>query len=228
MEWGPIGAATLAETCDVLVVVDVLSFTTCVSIACGRGVTVWPHRWVDDSAAMRARDLNAVVAGPRGSAVSLSPVSLLALPVGARLVLPSPNGSTIAAAADRSGRTVVAACLRNAGAVACWLAANGGTVGVVPAGERWPDGSLRPAYEDLVGAGSVAIRLGLPLGRDAEAAAAAYERWSVGRLLDCRSGRELVARGFRDDVLVAAEEEADHAIPVLRDGAFVDALREGP
>lgn len=118
----------------------------------------------------------------------------------------------------------MAACLRNAGAVARWLVATGGTVGLMPAGERWPDGSLRPAYEDLVGAGSVAARL----GPDAEAAVATYRGWSVDRLFDCRSGRELVDAGFGDDVLVAAEEDADDVVPVLRGGAFTADANVGP
>ena len=33
-EWGIAGAAALAEAADVFIVVDVLSFTTCVDIAC--------------------------------------------------------------------------------------------------------------------------------------------------------------------------------------------------
>ena len=53
---------------------------------------------------------------------SLSPAALLRAPYTPRLVLPSPNGSTIAAAA--SG-LVLAACLRNASAVGRWLAAHG-------------------------------------------------------------------------------------------------------
>ncbi len=93
----------------------------------------------------------------------------------------------------------------------------------MPAGERWPDGSLRPAYEDL-GAGAVAARLGLPLAADAGVAVAAFDRWSVDRLLlMCRSGVELVDRGFGDDVLMAAAEGADDVVPVLVDGAFVVA-----
>lgn len=74
----------------------------------------------------------------------------------ARLVLPSPNGSAIASA---TAGTVVAACLRNATAVARWLgfrlADSGTAVTVIAAGERWPDGSLRPALEDLLGAGAL-------------------------------------------------------------------------
>ena len=92
----------------------------------------------------------------------------------------------------------------------------------MPAGERWPDGSLRPAYEDLR-AGAVAARLGLPLAADTGVAVAAFDRWSVDRLLMCRSGVELVDRGFGDDVLMAAAEGADDVVPVLVDGAFVVA-----
>jgi len=71
-----------------------------------------------------------------------------------RLVLASPNGSTIAAGV-RAG-TVVAACLRTATAVATWLAEHGfGTaerpVAVIAAGEQLSDGQLRPAFEDLLG-----------------------------------------------------------------------------
>ena len=41
----------LVAGCGVAVVVDVLSFTTTVSVALDRGVEVVPHRWADDTAA---------------------------------------------------------------------------------------------------------------------------------------------------------------------------------
>ena len=72
-----------------------------------------------------------------------------------RVVLPSPNGSSISFGLADRGCAVVGACLRNRAAVARWLRARGGTVAVVAAGERWPDDSLRPAAEDLWGAGAV-------------------------------------------------------------------------
>ncbi len=40
-------------------------------------------------------------------------------------------------------------------------------------------------------------------------------------LADSVSGRELVASGRADDVAEAAEHDVSHAVPVLRDGAFV-------
>jgi 2-phosphosulfolactate phosphatase len=223
LEWGPEGARRLGPVADVLVVVDVLSFTTAVDVAVGVGASVAPGHQP------RPGDLVAV---PRGDVDeehpwSLSPTSLAGLPAGSRLLLPSPNGSAIAAEAGTAGvPTVLAGCLRNAGAVgrAAAARAGGGTVAVVPAGEREADGSLRPALEDLLGAGAVLAALGADrLSPDARAAVAAFAALRpelATALAECPSGRELVDAGWPQDVAVAAELDASPAVPLLVDGAF--------
>jgi hypothetical protein len=45
LEWAADGTALLARACPVLVVVDVLRFTTAVEVAVARGARVAPHRW---------------------------------------------------------------------------------------------------------------------------------------------------------------------------------------
>ena len=226
VEWGPAGAKVLSESCDVLVVVDVLSFSTALTVAVERGAKVWPHTG-GESAGQLARDIDAVLAGNRSSheGVTLSPASLRDLPDDARLVLPSPNGSSIAFAAVNGALPVVAGCLRNAHAVARHLR-DVDRIGIVPAGERWGDGSLRPAYEDLVGAGAVVERLtaeepGVELTPDAEAAAAAF-RW-LRPLAQCPSGAELIDKGYADDVTIAEQVDASDVVPVLVEGRFVAA-----
>src|SRR5262245_31373347 len=159
-EWGEEGVRRLAPLSDVVVIVDVLSFTTCVDVAVSRGATVFPYRWRDASAEAFARERGALLAVPRDRTTpeqpySLSPVSLQMLEPGARIVLPSPNGSTLTTIAADSGATVIAGCLRNATAVGQAAAARGNIVTVIAAGERWPDDSLRPAMEDMIGAGAI-------------------------------------------------------------------------
>ena len=237
-EWGPTGARTVGA--DHAVVVDVLSFSTTVTCAVERGASVHPYRWRDDRASAFARDLGARLAVGRLEAreqsgeVSLSPASMSALAPGERIVLPSPNGSTIAHTLLESGATVVAGCLRNATAVADWLAprlTSGATVLLVPAGERWPDDSLRPAVEDLWGAGAVLHALlarGVSdLSPEARLAATAYAAVS-GRIEEelraCASGVELTENGFGSDVEIASRTDESPVVPVLADGAFVDAL----
>jgi 2-phosphosulfolactate phosphatase len=209
----------LTERCDVLVLVDVLSFTTSLTIALTRSAVVWPHPWRDGAEEL-ARELGATVARGRSTreGPTLSPASLVDLEHGTRLVMPSPNGSGIAHAAVLGATPMVGASLRNASAVARHLMSYE-RVGLVPAGERWPDESLRPAYEDLVGAGAIATRLGGDLSPDAQAAALAFA--SLRPLEQCPSGAELVERGFAEDVRLASEVDVEHVVPVLKHGKFV-------
>jgi 2-phosphosulfolactate phosphatase len=226
LEWGPVGAKVLAESSDIVVVVDVLSFSTSVVIAVERGARVWPHTGGENAGEL-ARQIGAVLAGSRSShdGPTLSPASLVGLDHDSRLILPSPNGSSIAHAAVNGGVPVVAGCLRNATAVARYLA-DFSRVGVVPAGERWGDGSLRPAYEDHVGAGAVIDRLvghdpGVDLTPEAEAAVLAFR--ALRPLADCPSGQELVERGFAEDVRLASEVDVSTVVPLLTEGRFVPA-----
>lgn len=225
-EWGGAGIAHLASS-DVVIVVDVLSFTTCVDIAVGRGATVLPYRWKDHSAAAYAREQLAELASPRRESedgYSLAPSSLTAAPSGLRLVLPSPNGSSLAFAAISSGALVIAGCLRNASAVAKWAQEAGTSISVIPAGERWSDGSLRPAIEDLLGAGAIIRAMSGTLSPESSIAVSAFEGSEAvlrDHLRDCSSGRELRERGFAADVELAAEVDVSRTVPVLRGDAFV-------
>lgn len=236
LEWGPTGAAAVTRDADVAVVVDVLSFSTTVTVALGRGITVHPFRWRDERAVELARDLDANLALQRQDArlrpgsVSLSPQSLQRATGIERLVLPSPNGSTICATLADRGTTVVAGCLRNAEAVSAYVAdalGRGATVAVVPAGERWPDGSLRPAAEDLWGAGAALAGVDPALlSPEAEVARLAYEGFRerpLEHLLSCASGRELVDKGYEPDVVIAGRPNTTDLVPLLEDGAFTAA-----
>ena len=226
LEWGPVGARTLAERSEVIVVVDVLSFCTSVTVAVERGAKVWPHTGGEEAQVL-ARQIDAELAGHRSSheGPTLSPASLLGLDAESRLILPSPNGSSIAHAAVNGGVPVVAACLRNAAAVARHVR-DFARIGLVPAGERWGDGSLRPCYEDWVGAGAVVDRLlgqdpSVELSPEAEAAALAFR--ALRPLAKCPSGQELVDKGFAEDVRIAGELDVSTVVPVLVDGCFVAA-----
>lgn len=220
--WGAAGARSLAAANDILVIVDVLSFSTSLTIAVDRGAQVWPFPWGTDGAEQFAREIGAVLARGRSTRQgrTLSPASLLDLEPGTRLVLPSPNGSAIAHAAASSGVPVVAACLRNATA-AVTLVSRYERVGIVASGERWGDGSLRPAYEDWLGSGVIIeglLRRGTAGSPDAEAAAAAAAK--PRPLADCASGIELVAKGFAQDVELAEQGDVTSVVALMQSGRF--------
>ena len=153
---------------------------------------------------------------------------------------PSPNGSALAFAARRLGaRHLLAGCIRNATATARHarrLAAEGnGVIAVIAAGERWgtADGPVRHAVEDLLGAGAILAALdpsaavGAPHCSPEAAAARAAFVAARPRLHEaivaCASGRELLDRGWADDVAVACEHDVSAIAAELRGTAFVAA-----
>jgi 2-phosphosulfolactate phosphatase len=225
-DWGLEGARAIAVDADVIVVIDVLSFTTAVDVATSRGAEVVVSGGPDAQAL--AERLGAVLAGPRGEGPSLSPASLTELAPDSRLVLPSPNGSALSAALIEHPAIVVAGSLRNRRAIADWALAQQGdkgdrfTIAVVAAGEVRDDGTTRFAVEDLLGAGAVIDALA-DVGIDycspeSAAASAAFTglRNATGHLIGASaSGRELAERGYRADVDIAIDLDVSSAVPVL-------------
>lgn len=214
LEWATEGAATLGGECAVLVVVDVLSFSTTVDVVVGAGGAVRPRLWRGGSSVRTS------------AALSLTP--------GSTLDLPSPNGAMLCRAAASTGALVLAGCLRNADAVAAAAheLAGEGSIGVLPAGERWgvdvssgaETGPLRPALEDHLGAGAIAdalIRLGRLPSPEASLAATAFRNTDLASALaECSSGQELIEAGHRRDVELAAELNISTTTPRLADGTI--------
>jgi len=222
-EWGLRGLRELAPISDVVIIVDVLSFSTALDIATSRGAVVFPYPLKDDSAASYAASVNAQLASSsRGVGFSLSPASLQSVEPDCRLVIPSPNGAALAFSADHAN--AIAACLRNAKAAARLAAQLGKTIAVIPAGETWDTGELRPSIEDLLGAGAVIASLPGTKSPEAELAAIAFEHIQEDlrqALLGCISAKELIERGFAQDVDLASELDVSANVPCLKERYFM-------
>lgn len=197
LEWGAAGLARLAPA-DVVVVVDVLRFSTTVTDAVARGDSV-------------PLDASAHAVSINGAAIAQAAVAM-----GATVLLGCLRNATAVAGAvldeqrRRGDRTSIA------------VIAAGELTG------REPGAPLRFAIEDQFGAGAVVDALGAlgidHTSPDAAAAAEAFRglRGALRHLLTASgSGQELLGRDAREEVLDAAAVDAASAVPVLRDGVFV-------
>ncbi|WP_431804519.1 2-phosphosulfolactate phosphatase, partial [Microbacterium sp. bgisy203] len=219
-EWGTRGLARLAPA-DVVVVVDVLRFSSTVTSRVDAGETV------PLDAAAHAVSLN-------GAAVARAAAATRTAAQAAALAPPTAAQSSVASGPRP---LVLLGALRNASAVADAIVAeqhrhgDRTSVAVIAAGEltaRTPDADLRVAVEDLLGAGAVIDALSTRgIDHTSPESAAAREsfrglRGAVRHLLTASgSGQELLERGARDEVLAAADVDASASVPALRDGVFV-------
>jgi len=260
VEWGVPAARLAARRGDLVVLVDVLSFSTSVIEVVARACIAFCYSPEElDQAGGRdrvARDHDAIVLSEQRSVsageVSLSPASLQSLPLGRRVVMTSLNGGRcVADAADAPWVGIGALTNRTAVArrVERLLVAGVATrCTIVPCAELWSGpfmasqvGDLsevsaplvRPSYEDLLGAGSIASAMGAHVHRSVEAsmAAAVFESHEgrVGEFLaNCVSGRELIERGFAADVAIAAQLDARAVVPERSMGDPAKRFVAGP
>lgn len=224
-EWGLQGVSQLAPISDVVIIVDILSFSTSVEIATNNGAIIFPYQWRDLSASDYAQRVKAELARRErkpSSGYSLAPSSLITIPAGTKLVLPSPNGATLSLHTDL--KPTLAGCIRNAEAVAYFAQSYGKNIAVIPAGEKWSDGSLRPAIEDLIGAGAILSYLKGNLSPEAETALTVFSRWQnelLSVLKKSISGQELINSGFSQDVELAAVLNNSSCVPLLSNNAYI-------
>lgn len=237
------GAEAIGVGCDVALVVDVLSFTTTLTVAADCGTTVFPYPWRDNRATGFAADHDATLAVGRSRVstgqMSLSPRTVRAAASLPRLVLPSPNGSTISFHLQQATPTVVGVSLRDRDAAQWLLARRAGDavlrVAVVAAGERWADdGTLRPAVEGLWGVGAVIESLRTArwgeLSPEAAVATAAFRSIAddvAQALRTCASGRELIDLGDVGDVDVARGDRQRPISATTARHSLPDALIPG-
>ncbi len=225
-DWGAEGARQLSSDADIVIVVDILSFSTCVDIGVSAKGLIYPFLFKDARLQDYATSIGAKVASPKRSKTELclSPLTIQSLLPGEKLVLPSPNGSSICFSI--SGSKVLCGCLRNATAVAEAAQKLGSKILVVAAGEKWDsDQSLRPALEDLIGAGAILSKLDGSRSPEAIAAIDTFMRFEKNirnTIYNCCSGQELVERGFPEDIDLASEVDVSLAVPILKDKCFVD------
>lgn len=203
LEWGDDGLARLAAS-DVVVVVDVLRFSSTVTtrVAAGGAVPL--------DAAAHAVSLNGAATCRAAAALDPAPIVLLGC---------LRNASAVAEAiADEQ---------RRRGARTSIALIAGGELVPADAGAAART-ARRFAVEDLLGAGAIVDALGVRgidhTSPEAAAAGEAFRGLRAARrhlLAASGSGQELAERGAHDEVRAAAELDASTAVPVLREGVFV-------
>ncbi len=233
LDWGRRGAVEAAGRGDILIVVDVLSFSSAVVTGVHGGASIYPCGRDEDPNALAGRLKAEAAVGraavPDEGRFSLSPLTWLGAEVGDRVVLASPNGATCASAA-RKASAVFAGGLLNASAVAHAAQREHAKirrpVTVIACGEIWSgagDQPMRVALEDALGAGAILRHLSGDKSPEARVCENAFEssRTDLEALMwECGSGRELREKGFSADIRHASRLNLYDVAPILRNGWF--------
>ncbi len=236
IDWGRRGARRAAERGDIIVIVDVLSFSSLVATALHNGISIFPCTEKDDinvlarqiggEAAVRRQEV------PEKGRFSLSPLTYSPTVAGANVAVASPNGATCSRYAGQASYIFCGGLLNAeavAGEVSKIMNDSDLAVTVIACGEREKepggDGPIRFAVEDFLGAGAIISGIPFEKSPDAMVCEAAFlksrDNFS-GIIWDCPSGVELRDCGFEEDVKHCARLNIYDSVPVLENGLFID------
>ena len=231
MEWGVRGVEEASARGDIIVIIDVLSFSSAVTTAVHHGVIIYPFSRVGDIEAF-GKAVDAEVLLGRKEARELGRPSLSAPSFrdesnrGKRFFLSSLNGATCTKASQKVPALLIG-CILNASAVA--RVANQlqkekkANVTVIACGERWHGDDeehreLRPAIEDYLGAGAILSKLDGTKSPEARLCVTAFQnsKNELPELVwECASGRELREMAFEEDVSYPSQLDLLEDVPVL-------------
>jgi 2-phosphosulfolactate phosphatase len=241
LEWGRRGAREAAERGDILIIVDVLSFSSTVVSALNHGALIYPYppnlNGKEYARMIEAEYILGRAEAGREGKPTLSPVSFNEVHGEKKFVLSSVNGAYCTWIAS-GVPALLAGSLLNASSAAS--AANklskelNASITVIPCGEQWHDvtdydDTLRPSVEDYLGAGAILSYLNGNKSPEAQVCENAFlgSRPLISELLwECGSGRELRERGFEEDVKHCSRVNVFDVVPLLVDDHFVSFSEE--
>lgn len=238
VEWGIRGAREAAERGDIVIIVDVLSFSSTVVSALRNGAIIYPYPPHLDGKGF-AEKLGAEYILGRAEAVrlgrpTLSPVSFNEEHADKKYVLTSLNGAFCTWAASKVPALLIGSLL-NAESVAAY--ANrlrkqvGADITIVPCGEQWSDveeneNNIRPCIEDYLGAGAILSYLEGEKSPEAVVCIGAFQhsKHKINELIwESGSGRELRQKGFEEDVKFCSRLNVYRTVPCLYLDHFIVA-----
>lgn len=236
VEWGRRGAREAAERGDIVIIVDVLSFSSTVVSALKYEALIYPYPpHLDGKEYASSLGAEYILGRAESSKIgkpTLSPVTFNPEHANKKYVLSSMNGSFCTWIASKIPALLIG-CLLNAASVA--HAANQlksetkANITVVPCGEQWEsvrenEDSLRPSMEDYLGAGAILANLQGSQSPEAIICAGAFKsvKQRVDTLMwESGSGRELRNRGYGDDVKHCTRLNVYETVPILHSNHFI-------
>ena len=241
IDWAKEGLAYARQKGDIVVIVDVLRFSSAVVTAVAHGFSIYP---VPDRASGEelAQRVDACLAGRSDSpGISISPVSFMNVPVNQnrKVILPSPNGATCSSMIkDRDSALV--GCFLNAQAVGEMISSlafsSGRSVTVIACGEQRsvatgervvyvPEEAHRVfAIEDYLGAGAIISSTSLQRSAEAEICGRSFsaaEKDLPQLVRESFSGRYLIEHNMRADIEHAVQVSNYNVVPSIHGGDVV-------
>lgn len=234
-DWGLRGVRNAVDRGDIVVIVDVLSFSSTVVSAIQHGAIIYPFPMKEGAdefgRLVKAKVLKGRAESLASGGASLSPISFSKKDKDCRYVLTSLNGA-LCSRRGRQAPTLLIGCLLNAPAVASTIKEerkkNYSAVSVIACGEHWLDPKeeenyLRPCIEDYLGAGAILAGLAGSKSPEAQVCENGFiaSKSHIQQLIEkSSSGVELIEKGFKEDVAFASQLNQFSEVPILVDEHF--------